>query len=213
MTIQKKLEIGILGGTFDPIHNSHLYIAETVLQKLELDQIQFIPCPTPPHRTLPNTSVEDRVAMVKLAIQQNPKFQLNLLELNRTGPSYTIDTLKQLFNPASRLYFILGMDSFNFFEQWHDWQEIIDYCHLIVVHRPNYKVDDYSPLHNWYLAHSTSDIQELKHTPHGLIYTLMIPGQETSATQIRENLTEEKSIDHIVPPAVAEYIAEHRLYR
>ena len=133
--------IGLLGGTFDPIHNGHLAIAAAEQQQQQLDQVQFIPCPTPPHRQTPSASIEHRINMIKLAIADQPQFQLNELELQRSGPSYTIDTLIALAKPNQCLYFIMGADNYLKFEQWHRWQEIPQYCQLLVYNRPGYPTE------------------------------------------------------------------------
>ncbi len=129
--------IGILGGTFDPIHNGHIQIAETVLQALQLERIEFIPCFQPPHRQQPIASPKDRLAMVKLATKSNPHFHANEIEMDRQGVSYSVDTLTALRRqmPHQPLCFIVGADAFSAFHHWHEWQKIPTLVHLIIIGR------------------------------------------------------------------------------
>jgi len=130
--------IGLLGGTFDPIHKGHINIATALMQQLDFAQVQFIPCQRSPHREQPIASAEDRLAMIKLAIEPYDRFTVNTIEIKKPGPSYTIDTLRSIHaeQPNKALCFILAMDAFAHFNQWRQWQEILNHCHLIVVNRP-----------------------------------------------------------------------------
>ncbi|OGT06369.1 MAG: nicotinate (nicotinamide) nucleotide adenylyltransferase [Gammaproteobacteria bacterium GWF2_41_13] len=137
MTKPQTQPIGILGGTFDPIHQGHLQIALIALQQLHLQKIHFIPCFQPPHRNQPIASPNDRLAMVKLAIGNNTAFNADDREIKRGNISYTIDTLKSLRQdyPDTPLCLIIGTDAFQELQQWHHWKELIDYAHLVVMYR------------------------------------------------------------------------------
>lgn len=182
--------IGILGGTFDPIHNGHLAIATAALTELNLAEIQFIPCNLPPHRDAPKTTVQQRVEMVKLAIQDQPKFVLNTLELQRPGPSYSIDTLIALQDKNSKLFFIVGADSYLSLSKWHRADEITDYCTLVVYNRPGYKLPE--------------------NAANAVI--LSMPPCAVSATEIRATIHRHDSVETLLPPKVWEYIQNHQIY-
>lgn len=141
MTYPKK--IGLLGGSFDPIHNGHLHIAEQVLNQLQLDEIWFIPNAHSPQRDKPKFSAEDRYKMCALAIKNLPQFKLCDLEINHQQ-NYTIDTLKklQVKHPENEFYLILGMDAYLNFETWRDWQGILKRVKLIVVNRPGFSAPE-----------------------------------------------------------------------
>ena len=132
---------GLLGGTFNPIHFGHLRMAQDLAEALHLEEVRFIPSANPPHKTTPEISAQVRAEMVKIAIADNPIFKCDERELNRTGASYTIDTLISLreeLDDQAALCWILGSDAFIKFNTWHRWQEILNYCHIILVQRPNF---------------------------------------------------------------------------
>ena len=135
--------IGILGGTFDPIHLGHTLPAKAVAAYLSLDKVLVIPAAVPPHKATPNISAVNRAAMVKLACENEPLLSCDERELTRDGYSFTIDTLKTLSQeqPNARLYFIIGLDSLLTFTTWRCYQEILSFCHLIVNTRPNYQLN------------------------------------------------------------------------
>ena len=137
------MRIGIYGGTFDPVHYGHLRPAMDVYEAFALDEIRFIPCGQPPHRTQPVASAQQRLAMLHRAIADNPVFKVDDREVSRAGPSYMIDTLHSLRTdmPEADLYLILGMDAFAGFDRWHRWQDILLLCKLIITHRPEFEPD------------------------------------------------------------------------
>ena len=134
--------IGLLGGTFNPIHFGHLRMAQELAESLNLDEVRFIPSANPPHKHAPLVSAEQRATMVRLAIADNPLFKFDDRELNRTGASFTIDTLVSLrdeLGEKTSLVLIMGSDAFIKFDTWHRWQEIIKLCHIALVQRPDKK--------------------------------------------------------------------------
>jgi nicotinate-nucleotide adenylyltransferase len=140
--------VGILGGTFDPIHHAHLRLALEAWMACGLDHVRFIPSATPPHRTAPGASAVHRLAMVELAIAGNPAFVADRRELDRAMPSYTIDTVASLrtdLGAARPLCLIVGADAFALFETWRRWRELLDQVHLIVAHRPGFAVTPDTP--------------------------------------------------------------------
>ena len=205
--------IGILGGTFDPVHQGHLACGRYVLEHCGLDQLQLMPCHVPPHRASPGVSAQQRAAMVELAIINEPKMQLQPLELNRASPSYTADSLVLLKQamPASTLAFVIGMDSLCYFKQWHNWQQILKLSHLIVCQRPGYsRKDGDAPA---LLAEFGAAISVLQQQEHGRIIELHNPDFYPSATAVRAALAAKQQNISALAPQVLNYIQQHRLYQ
>lgn len=208
--------IGIFGGTFNPIHNGHLALAHTVLETLHCTQIRFIPAALPPHKTTPTVSAQHRAAMVQLAIQGHANFVLDTCELERYGASYTVETLlhqRQQF-PDAALCLMMGQDSYQKLPTWHRWLELLDYCHLVVVHRAESE-------HNLTLhtAHQGKFIDITKApnafaaAHNGLISFLPITPPDISSTRMRAQLRHADDIAHNeIPPQVLHFIQENRLY-
>lgn len=191
--------IAILGGSFDPIHNAHIQIAEIVSQHIEHAEIYFVPCGNPVHRTPYHVSSNDRVNMIRLAIKDHPHWHIDTFEIDRTEPSYTIDTLKyfrQRF-PNNPLGFIMGMDSFLTIETWGNWQELLDYAKLIIV--PRIGCDD-------------SNEKLLHKTHNGSIIMLPVAPQAISSTEIRRKIALNNDISSLLPEAVYDYIKQQNLY-
>lgn len=211
--------VGILGGTFNPIHFGHLSIAEQIAKNCALDQVRFIPSANPPHKAAPQVSAEHRAQMVKLAIQNHPKFILDDCELKREGASYTIDTLIALrknFGGQVGLFLIMGSDAFAYFDTWHRWQEILDYCHIVLVERPNHQhcLGNFSePMKHFYLNHHKNNPHDFQKTPNGFIITQTITPLAISSTDIRERLKTNQSVRDLLPQQIFAYIQENRLYR
>ncbi len=200
--------IGLLGGSFDPIHNGHLRIAREAIKQLSLDSLQFIPCHIPPHGKTLVANAADRLHMIKLAIHNEEKFSVNTLELDKHSASYTIETLKTLATPSKTLYFMLGADSFLALDTWHQWQALLDYCHIIVVNRPDYSLVLSDSLQAFYDKHSKNDLETLRQQQCGCIYRLNITPYDISSTQIRNSITE---VDNTTE-AVKNYIKNKKLY-
>lgn len=206
--------IGILGGTFDPIHNGHLSCALYVQQHCELDEVRLMPCHLPPHRATPGVSSEQRAAMVQLAITPYPQLKLERLELNKASPSYTVDSL-QLLNeqePDSRFYFIIGMDSLCYFRSWKNWQAILERTHLLVCQRPGYSQHDGDApalLQQFGVTNQAS----LRQHHSGCIMLLANPLTDISASEIRHKLQQHHSPEKTLAPAVLNYIKTQQLYQ
>lgn len=197
------MRIGILGGTFDPPHNGHLIIAAEARRALDLARVYFIPARQPPHKLDQRISpLEDRLAMLRLAVDEHPFFPISLVEVNRPGPSYTVDTLRELrreFLPSTELYFIEGMDSLAALPTWHRPQELIQLCYLAVLKRPGYE----------------ADLEALeRHVPGVRARVVFIPAPEIeiSSHEIQARCRAGQSLHDFVPLAVEQYIVEHRLY-
>jgi nicotinate-nucleotide adenylyltransferase len=206
--------IGILGGTFDPIHFGHLRPALEILETLSLDELRFIPSAKPPHRWQPEATAEDRLEMVKLAIQTNDKFKLDDREYHREDASYTIDTLRSLrdeIGDQQALCMIIGLDAFQSFTSWRDWQKIFDLSHLVVSTRPGYDIAEISQ--EWLQQRLVKSADELNKMPAGKVYFCDVTQLDISATNIRKQLLKGNSCRYLTPDTVYDYINKHKLYR
>lgn len=191
-------KIGILGGTFDPVHLGHLTLAEAATQALSLDDIQLIPCKTPVHKQQACASSTDRVAMLSLALENQPNCHINTVEIDRDTPSYTTDTLNTLQqeNPASALFFILGSDALQTFDTWHEWKTILQQVTLMVAARPGVEIQ----------------IPPLLQPFHEKIITISADCPDISSTQVKQRLTLKQNVNDFLPEKVLNYIHQHHLY-
>ncbi|EIK54379.1 nicotinic acid mononucleotide adenylyltransferase [Stutzerimonas stutzeri TS44] len=207
--------IGILGGTFDPVHIGHLRGALEVAELFGLDELRLIPNARPPHRETPSCSAEDRLAMVRLAVTDLPPLCVDARELQRAKPSYTIETLISLREELAaddQLLLIVGWDAFCGLPTWHRWEELLDYCHLLVLQRPDAGSEAPQALRDLLAARSVSDPLALAGAAGQIAFVWQTP-LEVSATQIRQLLASGKSVRFLVPDAVLAYINAHGLYR
>lgn len=216
MTNQTKSHqaIGILGGTFDPIHHGHLRLAIELYERLDLAKIHFIPAACPPHRYRPLASSTVRLEMVKVAIAGVKDFIADDCELRREGTSYTIDTLSILREtyPQQPLCLILGMDAFIGLPQWYQWEKLITLAHLLVVRRPGVLLPEVHKMRDFLLAHQFHTPEDLTYCPAGGIWVEEIPMLNISATQIRNLIATGRNPRYLLPEAVLELIHSHQLY-
>jgi nicotinate-nucleotide adenylyltransferase len=211
--------VGILGGTFDPIHFGHLRLAEEMLELANLRQILFIPAGTPPHRDLPQATAQHRSAMVKLAIADRPAFILDAREVERTTPCYTVDTLRELrgeLGLEQPLCLLMGGDAFLQLHTWHEWERLFEYAHIVVGYRPGFAIEDRvhtaTPALRRNYQQRLCSADALSQRPAGGIAVLSIPELEISSTLIRSRVAENRTIRYLLPNAVADYIHQHHLY-
>ena len=210
------MKIGILGGTFNPIHFGHLRAAEEVRERLNLERVMFIPCGIPPHRPMDElVPFIHRYQMVKLAIADNPFFYVSKMEGNRDGKSYTVDTLKLLLQKETdaEFYFILGLDAFLGIDTWKSPQTLFELAHFVVLPRKTLSKEQIMPI----LDNFFSDVKTEEDSfflPSGkIIYYCPITLLNISASQIRRLVRENKSIRYLVPKVVEEYIQRFNFYR
>ena len=199
------MKLGIFGGTFDPIHMGHVLITEIVRETLQLERVLFVPAADPPHKqNQKKTPAHHRKKMVKLAIADNPNFDLSEIDLNRPGPHYSVDTValirKQYALPAENCFFIIGGDSLDDLPTWHNPRKLITLCRLAVVHRPGYRPNVTSLEH---------DIPNLSKQ---IDWIPMESAIDLSSSVIRTRVATSRSIRYQVPEPVRNYIAQHRLY-
>jgi len=198
------MNIGVLGGTFDPIHIGHLILAEEVRARLNLAEILFVPAGQSWLKVdSPISPAEHRVEMVRLAIADKPYFKLSTMEIERAGPTYTVDTIAELkarLKAGDELFFILGWDNLAQFPQWRQPSRLITMCHLVAVPRLDYPLPD---------------LKALEAIIPGLSQRVTLmdkPEIDMSASAIRNRVAQGLSIHHLVPESVDKYIRQHKLY-
>ncbi len=198
------MNIGVLGGNFDPIHIGHLIVAEEARTRLNLAEVLFVPAGQPWLKpNSPILAAEHRVQMVRLAIADKPYFKLSTMEIERAGPSYTVDTIAELqgqLGAGDELFFILGWDSLAQLPLWKEPSRLIKMCRLVAVPRPGC---------------SAPDLKSLEAAIPGLSQSLIVldkPQIDISASEIRNRVAQGLSIRHLVPEPVDEYIRQHKLY-
>lgn len=208
--------VGVLGGTFDPIHYGHLRTALELLDTLELAEVRFIPCRIPAHRGLPWVTAEQRLALVRLATNGQPGFVADDQELRRNGPSYMVDTLASLredFGPETPLCLIVGTDAFRELHTWRHWRELTDWAHIVVMQRPGVLQPLPPVLETFMAPRVIYDGLALRRKPAGGILFQPVTQLNISATQIRALLAHGQSPRYLLPEAALAYIHDRALYR
>jgi nicotinate-nucleotide adenylyltransferase len=198
------MRVGVIGGTFDPIHTGHLIIAEGARDALDLQRVIFVPAGQPPHKRSSRISpAEHRFEMVRLAVAGNGYFTASRVDIDREGPSYTVDTIRLLHDAWGadvRIYFLIGGDSLAELPTWYQPERLLEICQVVAVPRPGYELD----------------LESLDVKIPGAaerIQMLSMPLVDLSATEIRDRVRDRRSIRYLVPDAVERYIYRHRLYR
>ncbi len=207
--------IGVLGGTFDPIHIGHLRGALEVAELLALDEVRLIPSARPPHRDTPQVSAEQRLQLVRLAAEGEPLLRVDDRELARTTPSWTIDTLESLrgeLGVDDQLFLLLGWDAFCGLPSWHRWTELLQHCHLLVLQRPDADTEAPEALRDLLAARSVNEPAALCGPAGQIAFAWQTP-LAVSATDIRRRLATGRSVRFLLPDAVLHYIDAHGLYR
>lgn len=205
---------GVFGGTFDPIHYGHLRTAFELLQALRFADVRFVPCGDPPHRGRTFAAAADRLRMVEIAIEDQDGFVVDARELERSGPSYSIDTLQGLREelPDSPLGLIIGMDAFLGLTSWHRWDELLDVAHIVVAHRPGWKAPDIGPLGDLIAERGTHRIEDLHDATHGCIHIHAVTQLEISSTEIRELVGAGRDPRFLMPDVVRDWILDSGVY-
>ena len=200
------MKIGVLGGTFNPIHIGHLILAEQIRDAAGLDKVLFIPANVPPHKATGETvSGDHRLQMVRLAISGNPFFEASDIELRRGGVSYTIDTIRTLReqHPGDEFYFVIGADSVPELPSWYKTAELVDLCTFLIGDRPGHAVR-WEPLERILPPHKVTALR-------GNVFHTVLIG--VSSTEIRARVRQNRTIRYLVPERVQEYIGKHGLYK
>jgi len=195
MSVTRTLRIGVMGGTFDPIHNGHLVAASEVAQSFDLDEVVFVPTGQPWQKDDVSPS-EHRYLMTVIATASNPQFTVSRVDIDRAGPTYTIDTLRELKNqrPDAELFFITGADALAQILSWRDHDELWDLAHFVAVSRPGHVLST--------AGLPTDDVSQLE-----------IPALAISSTDCRDRVQHGNPVWYLVPDGVVQYIAKHHLYR
>lgn len=207
--------IGLLGGTFNPVHIGHLRGALEVAEFMALDELRLIPSARPPHREAPQATAEQRLAMVELAVAGEPRLAVDDRELKRDKPSFTYDTLESVRGELAaddQLFLLLGWDAFCGLPTWHRWQELLVHCHILVLQRPDADSEPPEALRDLLAARSVTDPQGLV-GPSGQISFIWQTPLAVSATLVRQLLVQGRSVRFLLPDAVLAYIHAHDLYR
>ena len=220
--MRTKRPIGLLGGTFDPIHFGHLRLAEEARETLDLAEMRLVPAGEPPHRDTPRSPAQHRLAMARLAVDSNPGLRVDDIEIRHTGPSYSVLTLSRLreaVGPDQPLVLILGADAFEGLPGWHRWEELFSLAHIAVANRPGYAPHGrrWPAVLSPELARACdgrrlSDAAALGHSPAGGILPFDMTPLDISATLIRDLLRHGHSPRYLLPDPVVDYIAAHNLY-
>ena len=191
------LRLGLFGGSFDPVHLAHLALARSALAELQLDRVLWIPAGQPWQKARTMTPAAHRLAMLEQALGGEPRFVLDRREIDRTGPSYTVDTVRELRaeHPGAEFFLLIGQDQYAGFHTWEGWPEILHQVVLAVANRPG--------------VPPVVDPAVLRH-PHRVV---PLPMLDIAATDIRARVARGEGIDHLVPPAVARYIDLNGLYQ
>ncbi len=188
--------VGLFGGSFDPVHNAHVVLAATALDQLKLDELRWIPVGQPWQKARQLADAADREAMVRLAIAGEPRFVLDRIELRRRGPSFTLDTVRELVaaEPGAEWFLILGQDQYARLHTWRDWRELLGLVTLAIANRPGAALA------------VNAQITKVEHQ------TVLLPMMEVSSTEVRRRVAAGESIAGLVPGTVASYIEQRRLY-
>ena len=204
--------MGILGGTFDPVHLGHLQPALEVMQSAGLEQVRFLPNREPPHRQQPWLDTNTRRELIELAIADYEGFVFDDRELKREGPSYMVDTLTDMHHdfPDFTLCLMMGMDAFAGFTSWHRWQEILNLGHLIIMSRPGVVLPQFGEYQSMLASRMTEDPLDLTKSQQGQILLQSVTLVDISATQIRQYLSSGDSIQNLVPESIRERLETSR---
>lgn len=208
--------IGVLGGTFDPIHNGHLRLAWEASVQLGLEQVRLIPCHVPPHRATPCSDAGHRLAMTELACRDVPGFVADDWEIRRDRPSYSVETLthlRQHYGPDTRIVFLMGMDAFRQFSTWHQWPQILELAHLWIAQRPGSPLPAEDSQEGRLLQQRGTDANSLLASPAGSLCVHDSTALDISATQLRAQMAQGISPRFLLPDAVWDYIQQHNLYQ
>lgn len=209
--------LGIMGGTFDPVHIAHLRLAEEARQALALEQVLWIPAGRPPHRAPTRASAQDRLEMVRLAVAGNPYFAVDDGEVRSAATSFTVTTLERLrraHGPQRPLVLILGADAFIALDTWHRWRGLFDLAHFAVATRPGYSLTDRFPpaLAAEYQARHSESAGALTTNPSGAVVCFPMTPLAVSASMARAELRAGRSVRYLIPDPVLDYIDRKGLY-
>jgi nicotinate-nucleotide adenylyltransferase len=206
--------MGIFGGTFDPIHYGHLRTAFELREAVRLAEVRFLPTGNPPHREQTQASAEERLAMVRAAVADQPGFVVDDRETRRGGLSYSVDTLSELRgeSPQRSICLLLGMDAFLGLPNWHRWREILELAHVVVAHRPGWKAPTQGPLGEVMVDRGTGSVRDLHDATAGRIYVHAVTQLEISSTDLRALIARGREPRYLVPDSVCKLLRDTGWY-
>ena len=209
-----KSRLGIFGGAFDPVHQGHIQAARFALETLDLDAVQMIPCNVPNHKESLSASAMHRMAMLKLALRDEPSIMPDDCEIRRGGISYASDTVSAYAESGcwEHRIFVMGMDAFNGLPGWHNWQSFLDSCHILVLGRSGQDVDELVASELDLGRRQVTEPHELFEQSVGQVHLTGLFDVELSSTQVRNLLRANGSVSGLLNPIVFNYIEEHSLY-
>lgn len=218
MSRQRHAPVGVFGGTFDPIHFGHLRPALELKEQLGLERMLLVPAAVPPHREQPQASTEQRLQMLQLAIDAESGLEVDQRELQRSGPSYMVDTLASLRDELGEtpLCLCLGVDAFLGLPDWHRWEALLELAHIVVAHRPGWTLDEQTMppvLAEVMYEHAHESMTALTEGSAGAIVMQAVTQLDISATAIRDCISNGRSARYLLPDVVWHYILEQKLYR
>lgn len=209
------MTVALFGGTFDPVHFGHVEIATQLAEHLQIDSLRLMPCGVPVHREQPIASANQRLEMLGMAIADRPRLAIEPREVEQSELSYSIDSLRRVradIGPQQPLFMCLGMDALEQLQHWHQWRQLLDYCHIVAVGRPGAQRPTKPPLKFWIEQHQSQQPAADESRPCGYLYFCDFNLLDISSTQIRHRLKQRRSIDTLTPKAVSDYIHRHHLY-
>jgi len=206
--------LALFGGTFDPVHYGHLRCAEEARQKLNLARLTLLPSGTPPHRRAPQASVKQRLEMLSLALQEFPRLEIDDREARRSGPSYMVDTLQELRQECPRrpLLLLLGQDAASGLHSWHQWEQLFELAHLVIMNRPGMKPEYRQDLSKQMERRLSAELEPLINSTAGRVLNLQVSPLDISATTIKSIIRLGRTPGSMLPAAVLRYINENQLY-
>ena len=206
--------IGVFGGTFDPVHYGHLRTAYEMLQALRLREVRFLPAGDPPHREPPRVAAQRRLELVQAAVADQPGFVVDDRELRRSGPSYTVLTLRELRAelPQTPLCLIVGMDAFRGLHTWYRWQDLLDLAHVVAAPRPGWVAPSDGPIAELLATRSADGVDALHQRTAGCVVVQPVTQLEISSTELRELLAAGRDPRYLVPDSVRDRIARTDCY-
>ena len=207
--------VGILGGTFDPVHNGHIRLAVECYERLDLEEVRLVPLHTPPHRRQPTASPEQRYKMLEMATKKIGRLVVDDCELARGGISYTIETVKMMrkkFNGIP-LCLLMGTDAFNSMYTWYQWQDLLNFVHIVIAERPgDVSQPGHTGLQDFLISHQSGNLADLYDSPSGKIFVIAMPLLDISSTRIRDIFSAKKNPVMLLPDTVIEYIESSHIY-
>ena len=207
--------LGILGGSFDPVHRGHISLAKSVYQHCQLAELKLVPLFQPVHRTQPLASADQRLQMLELATAKEQGLSVDDREIKRADQSYTVTTLRSFREefPQAALCLVMGMDAFVSLHTWHEWRSLIDYAHILFTRRPgsHLQIRD-KDLLSMYESRLCENVDELHSSTAGKVYQVPAPELDISSTQVRQMIAAKQDLDAVLPNEVISFIRREGIY-